>query len=196
MKYYELLAKANLANQIPLYYGEAKLSADTAAEVVLLKVRFNSIKSKMQEILKEAIEKLKKEGFDERANSIDFMYRIDSTLKAIEEWEEGKLDDDGKPIKKPKSPSEEDIAKANEYRKLEKEYLEEVKELNEVYDKAANKQLFEDIEFSYGLSRQAWKDIYNMLGTEGKINFTYTNGKSKEIHINDFIQYLGELIVE
>ena len=51
MKYYELIGKANLANQIPLAYGEKKLSADSAAEVVLLKVHFNSALETMKESL-------------------------------------------------------------------------------------------------------------------------------------------------
>lgn len=191
MKYYELIGKANLANQIPLAYGEKKLSADSAAEVVLLKVHFNSALENMKESLDEVVKNLKKEGFDERSSAIEEMKKVDATLKAISEWEDGKSEGE-----KPKMPTEEEIAKAEETRKTEEDFNKELLELSEVYNKAANKQMFEDVDFKYGLSKDAWKNIYDMLGTDDEIDFIFANGTSKKIKTIQFIQFLGELIIE
>ena len=194
MKYYELLSKSNLVNQIPLVFNGIKLPADTAANIVLLKVSYNNAIEDLRKEQEEILKNLKKEGFDDRLHSIEEMESVDARIKAFNEWTEDLTDDKGNKVEKPKYPTEEEINKANETRKISVEFEKEKEELSEVYEKAIQKKYFEDVKLDKGITKEDWKNIYNIIGTDSTIEFKYPNGSSKEINGIHFLQYIGELI--
>jgi hypothetical protein len=140
MTYLEIISKSNLVNQIPLTYNGVKLPSETAANIVLLKVSYNSLMTELHKSLEDILKNLKKEGYDDRAYKVEFMYDTENKLKKYEEWYEGMVDDEGKEVKQPTKPTEEDIKKAEETRATLKEFEEEKKELIETYEKAALKK--------------------------------------------------------
>lgn len=195
MKYFEILAKSNVVNQIPLCYNGIKLDPDTAANVVLLKVAYNKVIEDKKTENNEAIKALKKEGFDERAVAISEMKKTFEMIKSCEEWHEGVVDSEGKEIKKPEMPSEESIKKAEETKLLEEDFIKEEKELIEAANKVYEKSLLEDIIFNKGLSKEDWKNIYEMLGVEGTISIKFMNREEPvDLDKSLFLQYIGELI--
>ena len=196
MKYYELVAKSNIINQVPLYYNGEKLPASSAADIVMLRVTLNTILQEKQKFLEEALSKLKKEGFDERARDVEEMKKVKSILQALEEWKEGDKDNEGNEIPKPEKPSEEAIKKAEETALIEEDFNKEKEELISAYEEITKKQFVEDIEFTKGISRETWESVYNMIGVENTIKFTYPNSKEVDLNNEIFLQYLGELIIK
>lgn len=195
MKYFEIIAKSNIVNQIPLCYDGIKLDSDTAANIVLLKVAYNKIIEDKKNENNEAIKALKKEGFDDRATAINEMKKTFKAIKDYEEWYEGMLDSDGKEIKKPEMPSEESIKKAEETKLTEEEFNKEEKELIEAANKVYEKSMLEEITFNKGISKQDWKNIYEMLGVTGTISIRLMNrDEPVELDKEIFLQYIGELI--
>lgn len=194
MKYYELLSKSNLVNQIPLVFNGIKLPADTAANIVLLKVSYNNAIEDLRKEQEEILKNLKKEGFDDRLHSIEEMESVDARIKAFNEWTEDLTDKEGNKVEKPTYPTEEEINKANETRKISIEFEKEKEELSEVYEKAIQKKYFEDVKLDKGITKEDWKNIYDIIGTDSTIEFKYPNGSSKEINGIHFLQYIGELI--
>lgn len=195
MKYFEIIAKSNIVNQIPLCYDGTKLDSDTAANIVLLKVAYNKIIEDKKNENNEAIKALKKEGFDDRATAINEMKKTFKAIKDYEEWHEGMLDSDGKEIKKPEMPSEESIKKAEETKLTEEEFNKEEKELIEAANKVYEKSMLEEITFNKGISKQDWKNIYEMLGVTGTISIRLVNRDEPiELDKEIFLQYIGELI--
>lgn len=194
MNFYELLSKNTLVNQIPLVFNGIKLPAETAANVVILKVSFNNAIENLKKEQEEILKNLKKEGFDDRLRSVEEMYSVEERAKKCEEWVEGSLDSEGKEIPKPEAPSESELAKAKETRSTLEDFNKEQQELFEVYEKALQKKYLEEVELDKGISKEDWKNIYDIIGVDATIDYRYPNGTNKEISGMQFMQYVGELI--
>lgn len=196
MKYYEFLAKTSLINQIPLTYNGKSLNANTAVNVVLLKVKNNKAIEEVNTTINDALKELKKEGYDDREAAIKEMNRVFELVEKANNWKEGDIDNEGNLIPKPTMPSKEDIKKAEETKGTEEAFKEEQKELIIKYNNLYSKKLQEEVAFGNGISKEDWKSIYDMIGTEGEIEYKYSDNNIVPIPTSLFLQYIGELIVE
>ncbi len=191
MNYNQAIFAANVANAIPIAEGENKLSASTAASVVMTQVSFDQIVEEFEANCQAALKKVKKEGYDERATAIEAMKDVDSRIKAHDEW-----DGEGE---EPAMPTDEEIEKAEETRKTEADFETEHKELLEQYRAIRVKEAKKTVTRKpVLLSREELADIIELIGTEGVISAQgfSKDGKPADIDRRQLIAFVAAYLVK
>lgn len=151
-----------VASLIPIAIDGRKLPQDTAASVVMAQVGWSAVMQEYESRMQEALKKMKKEGFDERAQAIGVMEETDRRIKAHKEW-----DGTGE---QPAMPSDEEIAAAEKTRGTAKEFFDELNELNALYGSAREKEGEKTVAATpSALTRRELADIIGMLGADGTI---------------------------
>lgn len=182
-----------IVSAIPIAIDGRKLPQDTAASVIMAQVGWSAVMQEYESRMGEALKKMKKEGFDERAQAISIMEETDRRLKAHEEW-----DGEGE---RPARPSDEEIASADKTRETEEDYRKELDELTGLYGKARATEAAKHVANTpAALSKRELADIIGMLGTEGTVTMGGfdDNGRPTDIKIERmaFIPLIAANIVE
>lgn len=184
LTYNDLFNKRAVLQNIPLVLEGRKLPKETAASVMLLKVQYQHKVDDFVKILDDVKKGLKKEGFDDRAQAVEEMKRIDERRAKAEAWKEG---DEGE---KPQMPSQKELDKAEQTRSTLEEFEKEKKELEEALQEAQEKKAKETVNFkNCMLSKENLADIYDLVGADGEIEYTipgvsYTHKIPKEMFLN------------
>lgn len=173
MTYNDVFLRRNILLNIPLVLNGNKLPKSTAASVMLLRVSYNNKVDEFIKFIDDVKKGLKKEGFDEREQSVLRMEDVDRRKKAFEEWKEG----DGE---KPSMPTKEELEKAEETRKTLDDFNAEKKELEGQISEAQNKKALEEVDMKNGkLTKDELADIYEVIGVDGEIDYFVPGQKDK-----------------
>ena len=126
MKYAEIFNKAAIVRNIPLICEGRELPSGMNAIVVLTRVQYDKHMHAFEEEMKDVLESLKKEGFDERSERQERLKDIDSRAEAAKKWKKGDKDENGNLIEEPAAPTPEELKEAEEIRKEKDAYGEEL----------------------------------------------------------------------
>lgn len=127
MKNFELLNNHAILSNIPLIFESRELSSKLQAKIMLMRVSYEKYVTAFDEKIKEALEKMKPEGFNDLAREVEKMRSIEAKIDASEsELAEAKKIRDEKLAEY--EPKEKDvIEKFNELRKQELENESDIK---------------------------------------------------------------------
>lgn len=188
MKYSELLDENVFIGNIPMMVDGKRLPKQTAANVILLRVELQKKATALTEDMQEVLKGLKKEGFDDRAKAVQEMESVDERVKKCEAWKEG---DEGE---KPEMPTAEELKKAEETRAKKADFDAELKEVEEAYTEAYSKKLKEEVSVKGTLNRNDLAEIYEVIGTDGEMDFRRNDGKTVKISKADFLTILAQWV--
>lgn len=165
MTYNDIFNRRNILANIPLALDGNRLPKQTAASVMLLRVAYQNKVDEFVKFIQDVQRGLKKEGFDERAQSVAEMKGIDERRRKAEEW-----DGEGE---QPAMPSKEELEKADKTRETLDDFEAERRELEDATLEAQRKKAEEKVDMKNGtLTRQELADIYDLLGAEGDIAYS------------------------
>lgn len=146
MTYNEALNKQTLAGAIEIVANGKRLEKGTAATVMLMKVSLDKVINEFQEKMRETVNGLKSEGFDERQQNFARVQELNSKEDATKEEKK----------------------EAEELKKGLEGFEEEMATLNEEVQEAQKKLLQEDCGLkSATLSKEDLANIYEVMGVEG-----------------------------
>lgn len=156
MTYDQIFQRNQFLSMFPLGSDNYSFSSNAATAIILLQVEFNKRVQEYEADMQEALKKLKKEGFDDRAKAIAEMEAIDNMVKAYQA-------DPTKP-----QPTHEDIAKAEEIRKTESDYRNEYEELEKKWIEVRSRKGAEEVpNFNPKLDKKDYEDIVKAIGVVG-----------------------------
>lgn len=135
LSYNRIFQKEGLISRVPLKAGEKELPKDVKARVVILSITLKELVDRFEKAAGEALEKLKPQGFDERARTYYLLKKADESPGELT-WEEKE---------KVKEAKKEFDKKAfdKEYKKLDEDYRAFRKEKGEEETEADLKNLSE-----------------------------------------------------
>lgn len=168
--YEQALYNSRLVDALPLATEDKKLPAETAASVVMAQVAWATICKTFDDNMTEALKKMKKDGFDERAQEITKMEDIDKRVKAHAEWDlKGE-----EPVK----PTEDEIKEADKIRETSGAFYAELAELNDVYLAARSKEFAKEVKDTPdAFTRKELADIIDILNPLGTVRMV--------VHVNN-----------
>lgn len=175
MKNYELLDTHSVIMNIPMSYNGKELSSKLQARIILMKVSYDKAVNAFNGKLKEVMEQLKPEGFND-------------LLKAVQKMEA---------IRKKSSPSKEEIEEA---KKIESEILPNYKlkekALIEKYIIAREEELEEEATITpKKLSEFEYEELVEVIGASGEMELV-VNKKTIKLQKEDFLSGVAALLVE
>lgn len=197
MTYNDIFLKRAILRNIPIAFEGRKLGKTEVASVMLMRVVYEKKVEEFNKDMEEVLKGLKKEGFDDRAQAIAEMEKVDLQKKTAEEWKEGDKDENGKPIEKPEMPTKEELKKVEETRKTKEDYDKELKELNENYSAAREKKLNESISLqNSSFSHEEYAEICEVIGLEGNIDISGFGKEPIKMPKIDFLEMIAINLVE
>lgn len=154
MTYAEALNKQTLVGAIELMANGKRLEKSTAATVMMLKVSLDKAVNEFNDKMKEIVNGLKQEGFDERQRNYAKMKEIN-----------GKVD-----------ATEEEKNEAEELADTLEGFEEELATLNDEAQEAHKKLLKEECGVkSATITKDDWANIYEVMGVEGNSKLSLGN---------------------
>lgn len=154
MTYAEALNKQTLVGAIELMANGKRLEKSTAATVMMLKVSLDKANSEFNDKMKEIVNGLKQEGFDERQRNFAKMQEINSKVDATEEEKK----------------------EAEELEETLEGFEKELATLNDEVQEAHKKLLKEECNVkSATISKDDWANIYEVMGVEGNSKLSIGN---------------------
>ncbi len=191
MTYQDLFICNNLLSNIPSSFFGKTIPPKTFTEVLLLQVSYQNKAKVFDDFMQEVLKKLKKEGFDERAQKVQRMEDIDNRLKAHDDWKEGDKDADGKDVPQPAKPSDEELKEADEIRETKADFDKELEELNTAYMDAYQKKSKEEVKELKLLSKETFESLVSFFGFTGNVDFTTANGDKVSLSTQDFLKMIA-----
>lgn len=171
MKNGEMLNKRLVISNLPLVFEGRELPSKLQAKVILMRVTFDRAANSFNEKMKEVMNGLKPEGFDDIAREKNECESIESKLKSYEEWNgEGE---------KPSKPSEEELSKVKKFKeeKLD-DYNTKEKDLLSKYNEAYMTEFKEESDVKVKkFTEDELASIIELIGIEG--DFEFVNGENK-----------------
>lgn len=154
MTYAEALNKQTLVGAIELMTNGKRLEKGTAATVMMLKVSLDKASIEFNDKMKEIVNGLKQEGFDERQRNFAKLQEINSKEDATEEEKK----------------------EAEELAKNLEGFEEELATLNEEAQEAHKKLMKEECNVkSATITKDDWANIYDVMGVEGNSKLSFYN---------------------
>lgn len=188
MKNIELLNNHAIVGSIPLVYEGRELPSKLQAKLMLMRVSYDKAVAAFNEKVREALNGLKPEGFDDLARDIERMRAIEAKDNACKQWNgEGE---------KPSEPTQDEIEEAaniraeklTEYELKEKDLLEKLAEIRrqEMEEECSvNLKLFTEDEYA---------SIIETIKTEGVIDYKI-NGQTFNIGRVQFLELIASNLV-
>lgn len=189
MNYGSVIMGQHIVDSIPFEMDGKKLSVAMTAQLAVIQASYKMCLKSVDDLTTEVIKRLKKEGFDERAQKILRMEAIDKKRQAHLAWKEG---DEGE---RPEAPTDEEIAEADKIREGKEAYDKEFAELDTAYKEAYDEKLKEEVkEPPKRMSGELFEAVIEMLGVSGKMTASTPGGKM-EVNRADFIRLMAETLL-
>lgn len=196
MIYGDVFLKKAILRNIPIAFEGRKLGKAEVASVMLMRVAYEKKVEEFNKDMEEVLKGLKKEGFDDRAQAIAEMEKVDIRKKAAEEWKEGDKDENGNPVEKLEMPTKEELKKAEETRKTKEDYDKELAELNENYYEARKKKLEESTTITNGtFTHNEYAEICELIGAEGTIELLGFADEAVKVAREEFLGMIATHLV-
>lgn len=189
MTFSEVFQKGTILMNIPVTEGKYLFSPSLMSSIILMQVACSKKFKEFDDFMREALGKLKKEGFEKRAQKISQINDIEKRLHEHDNW-------DGKG-ERPVKPTEEELKELENSKQLKEEYSKEIDDLQQAYSKVYQDKLQEEIsDMKLGFSRHEYEDLVKVIGVTGDINFRSIDKKEIKVHKIDFLKSIGELFVQ
>lgn len=192
MNYSELSLCNNLLSNFPFKHRGVTLPAKEASEVILLTVKVRRANDELKKIMDGVLASLKSEGFDERFSKYQKMTDIENRMKAYTDWSEGT---DGE---RPAKPTDAELKEAETNKTETDAFEKELRELDEKYRMAYNKQLTEEAPSFKKLSAETFEKIVAHIGfdTELGVNAPAMGSVDKiKISSKEYLETFGLILV-
>lgn len=189
MKNVRLLNNHAIVANIPLAYEGRELPSKLQAKLMLMRVGYDKAVAAFNEKVREALNGLKPEGFDELAREIERMRVIEAKEKAFKEW-----DEEGE---KPAEPTKEELEEAAQIRKEKLvDYEPKEKEVIEKWEEIRKQELEEEcIPKMKAFTEEEYAAIIDVVKTEGEIDYT-VNGQTFKIERIQFLELIAANLIE
>lgn len=170
MTYENLIAINNVLSCIPLTKEDKALSPKAATEIIFLQVAYQKKVADFDSFMFSVLQKLKKDGFDERSQKYAFMKNVFSRLAAP--------DDDGDV-----RPTDEDVEEAKKIQETADDFEKELAELEAVYQTAYNEKLKEDVGTLGKMPKSTYEELVDFIGLVGETEIEVGKAESKKIKV-------------
>lgn len=185
----EVLNIYHLLRNIPMQREGRELTPQTKAHVILCRAHYAREVERFGKDMREVLQTLKKEGFDERRRAIEKMQRIDECKTRAEAWKEG---DTGS---RPAMPSAEALSEADEIRRTKPDFDHEAEELIRQYNRACDEAAGEASALvPRFLSEEDFAQIVYVVGTEGEMPIEI-NGACGTALCGRFVEEVCQILV-
>lgn len=188
--YNDLFFKERILANIPFTNAEMKFSAKLCTAIILMQVALGRKIKEFEDFMHEALEKMKRDGFDKRLQVQNEAADIRARREKAEAW--------NGTGEKPEMPSEEELRKEKEALVEKADFDKEMEELNAAYADAQKKKSEESVSMDGNttLSLEEYDMLVATLGVSGKMDFVRTDGESIRIDKSDFLRVVAENFVK
>lgn len=189
MNYNNIFLCSNLLQQIPSAMDGKSMPTSLAVDIILLRTAYARKMEEYDNFMKDALKKLKKEGFDDRVKAMQEMEAIDKRLKEHEEWKEGDTKE------RPTKPTDEEIAKADKTREGKVAYDKELEELDKAYSDARMKKAQEEVKDAPRMSKDTFTQLVDFVGMAGTIDIKDASGNTFTRDRSELLFLIGDNMV-
>lgn len=196
MTYNDIMERNILAASLPLEKDGRPLPTALSAKVLLLQVELQSTIARYEELMQEALKKIKPEGFDERHSALMRMEDTDRRLAAHEAWKEGDTDADGNPVERPARPSDEELAQAEAVRPEADGYRAECDKVWERWMAVRSEKAAEDAGTPRLLPRDEYAALVDHIGLSGQTELTRPDGSKERMDNVDYLRLIAANLLD
>lgn len=194
MTYNEIYTTCRLVlSNIRLGSAEFKCSNKLATSLIMLQVEYEAKIDEFESLMSKVFDKMKGDGFDERAIKYRNAEDVRTRLAHYEQWEK-----DGRvgecPVAK---PTESEILIANSARADDPGFPEELGELERMYQDARLSKASEDVGVDMRkLTRSEYEELVSCIGISGDIDLYVSGSGASKMKKVDFLRIIAKTIVE
>lgn len=187
MTYNDVFLREKILSNIPLEGEEAlnPFPPSLITSIVLMQVACSKKIEEFENTMQEVLKRLKKDGFDERAQIQERRKEIEKRIFEAENWNgEGE---------KPEIPSDKEIEEAKEAEKTKAAFEEEYAELDKSYFEARQKKSLEEVkDITLQFTREEYEKLVEVIGLSGTIEFNGFNEAKSRVKKIDFLKIIAE----
>lgn len=186
----EMYNNRMIVSNIPLMFEGRELSSKLQAKVMIMRVTYDKAMAAFQDKMKEVVNGLKPEGYDDLDREIGKMLEIEGKEKTFKEWNgEGE---------KPTEPTKEELAEA---KKIREEKFADYEAKKAVLQGKTNEAYMQESAEQSGikvknLTEDEYAEIISMLKTDGTIQCTGNDGGKFELSKMAFLSLVAANLVE
>lgn len=179
MTYNDLLAANNILSGIPLTKGDKSLPTKAATEVILLQVAYQQKVTDFDKFMLSVLQKLKKEGFEERNQKYAAMKNVFERLSKYD-------------VNSDMRPTEEEVNEARDTQATAADFEKELSELETAYQHAYSEKLKDDAGALSKMSTATYEALVDFIGLSGEMELEVGRSQPEKIKVQnqDFLKYI------